>query len=384
MIPLPTIKAANSNLATRLPSPICVFVGGTTGIGSFTLKQLAASTVSPKVYYIGRTPGNATVLQKELEDINPQGTYVFLQCDVLSIKAVDECCRRISEREVEVNLLWLSAGALRSGMPGAYIHMHLYLHFVHFVKLMTSLPIDTSEGLNWMAAISYYGQVRFITKLLPLLKRSAANDHFTRVIRILAGGLEKPLDPHDLDMRNGSLIRGRQMHTTITTVAFDQLAHENPEISFVHAFAGFVKTEGQKFPGLMSLIIRSVMWIAGSWLLIPPEESGERNLFYATSEIYPPAAVGAETANTGKGGAGAEESEHTGKEKRKDEGEEVAVGLDGVKGSGCYTLHWDGTAKSGNKVLLEYRESGFREKVWEHTLAVYRNIEKQWKSDGAA
>ncbi|KAK6341499.1 hypothetical protein TWF696_008571 [Orbilia brochopaga] len=349
MIPLQTIKDANSTLSTRLPSPVCVFVGGTTGIGSYTLKRLAASTVSPKVYYIGRTPGNAAALQKELEEINPKGTYVFLLCDVLSIKGVDECCRKINEREAEINILWLSAGALRSGMP------------------------DTKEGLNWMAAISYYGQVKFITNLLPLLKRAAANGHFTRVIRILAGGLEKPLDPHDLDMRKGSLIRGRQMHTTITTVAFDHLAHENPEISFVHAFAGFVKTEGQKFPGLMSLAIRSVMWIAGSWLLIPEEESGERNLFYATSEIYPPATVGAEMAKADKGS-----------EEAKGEGEEVAVGLDGVKGSGCYTLHWDGTAKSGNKVLLEYRESGFREKVWEHTLAVYKNIEKQYEKENTA
>ncbi|KAF3916413.1 hypothetical protein ABW21_db0207693 [Orbilia brochopaga] len=349
MIPLSTIKAANSTLSTRLPSPVCVFVGGTTGIGSFTLKRLAASTTSPKVYYIGRTQSNATVLQRELEEINPKGTYQFIQCDVLSIKAVNECCRIIRVQEEEINLLWLSAGALRSGMP------------------------DTNEGLNWMAAISYYGQVKFITNLLPLLKRAAANGKFTRVIRILAGGLEKPLDPQDLDMRNGSLIRGRQMHTTMTTVAFDHLAHENPDISFVHAFAGFVKTEGQKFPGLLSLAIRSVMWIAGSWLLIPEEESGERNLFYATSEIYPPATVGAELAKVGK-------SEDEGKA----EGEDVAVGLDGVKGSGCYTLHWDGTAKSGNKALLEYRESGFRETVWEHTLAVYKNVEQQYQKEVAA
>ncbi|KAF3908976.1 hypothetical protein ABW20_dc0106011 [Dactylellina cionopaga] len=343
MIPLTTITAANATLSTRLPSPICVFVGGTTGIGSFTLKKLAASTVSPKVYYVGRTPSNAEILQKELEKINPKGTYIFLQCDVLLVKNVDECCEKILKQEKEINILWMSAGVLRSGMP------------------------DTAEGINFMAAISYYGQTKFIVNLLPLLKTSAANGNFARVIRILAGGLEKPLDPNDLDMRNASLIASRQMHTTITTVSFDYLAKENPDISFVHAFAGFVKTEGQNFPGLLSVVIRTAMWIGGRWFLIPEEESGERNLFYATSEIYPSASIG----------AGKEQPS----EEAKAEGEGIAVGLDGIKGSGCYTLHWDGTAKNGNPILLEYRETGFREKVWEHTLAVYKGVEEKYEKE---
>ncbi|KAK6532483.1 hypothetical protein TWF281_006672 [Arthrobotrys megalospora] len=344
MIPLTTIKAANATLSTRLPSPICVFVGGTTGIGFYTLKQLAASTVSPKIYYIGRTPSNAEVVQKTLEEINPKGTYIFVQCDILLIKNVDKACEEILQKEKEINLLWLSAGMLRSGFP------------------------DTAEGLNFMAAISYYGHAKFIINLLPLLKTSAANNHFARVIRVLAGGLEKALDPDDLDMRKAAFIKSRQYHTTITTVAFDCLAKENPEISFVHAFPGFVKTEGQNFLGLMSLVIRTLTWIGGRWLLIPEEESGERNLFYATSEIYP-ASQKAEEVKNSIGGDG------------KGEGEDVAVGLDGVKGSGCYTLHWDGTAKSGNKVLLEYRETGFREQVWGHTLAVYTGIEEKYKRE---
>ncbi|KAF3937673.1 hypothetical protein ABW19_dt0200925 [Dactylella cylindrospora] len=341
MIPLSTITAANATLSTRLPSPTCVFVGGTTGIGAYTLKRLVACTISPKVYYIGRTPSNAEAIQKELEEVNPKGTYIFLNCDLTLIKNVDECCKKILELEKEINLLWLSAGMLRIGEP------------------------DTSEGINFMAAVSYFSQARFIVNLLPLLRNSAAASHFTRVIRILAGGLEKALDPNDLDMRNGGMIKSRQYHTTITTVAFDALASQYPEISFVHAFAGFVKTEGQKFPGLMSLVIRSLMWVTGRWMLIPEEESGERNLFYATSEIYPPASLKAGTKEGPEGEV-------------KGEGEDIAVGLDGVKGSGCYTLHWDGTAKNGNLVLMEYRENGMREKVWEHTLAVYKGVQEKY------
>ncbi|KAK6501349.1 hypothetical protein TWF481_009191 [Arthrobotrys musiformis] len=347
MIPLTTIKAANAELSARLPSPVCVFLGGTTGIGFYTLKQLAASTVSPKVYYIGRTPSNAEIVQKTLEEINPKGTYIFVQCDILLIKNVDKACEEILSKEKEINLLWLSAGLLRSGFP------------------------DTEEGLNFMAAISYFSHIKFVINLLLLLKVSSANNHFTRVIRVLAGGLEKELDPTDLDMRKASLIKSRQHHTTSTTVAFDHLAKENPDISFVHAFPGFVKTEGQNFPGVISLLIRGMMWVAGSWLLIPEEESGERNLFYATSEIYPASSKAKEVISS-LGGEG------------KGEGEDVAVGLDGVKGSGCYTLHWDGTAKSGNKILMGYRETGFREKVWEHTLEVYKGVEDKYPKDAGA
>ncbi|KAK6358080.1 hypothetical protein TWF730_007435 [Orbilia blumenaviensis] len=347
MIPLTTIQAANAELATRLPSPVCVFVGGTTGIGFFTLKQLAASTVSPKVYYIGRTPSNAVIVQKQLEEINPKGTYIFVECDILLIKNVDKACEQIREKEKEINLLYGSAGMIRIGHP------------------------DTAEGVNFMAAISYYSHARFIFNLLPLLKASAANNHFARVIRIGAGGLERSLDPNDLDMRNSGFVRARLQHGTVVTVSLDHLAKENPDISFIHAYAGAVKTEGQTFPGLFSLAIRALMTIAGSWLLIPEEESGQRNLFYATSDIYPASSK-------------AEEAKKALDREGTEEGKAVAVGLDGIKGSGCYTLHWDGTAKSGKKVLLEYRETGITKKVWEHTLAVFKGIEEKYQKETEA
>ncbi|KAF3232027.1 hypothetical protein TWF191_004003 [Orbilia oligospora] len=344
MIPLATIKAANATLSTRLPSPICVFLGGTTGIGYFTLQKLVASTVSPKVYYIGRTPSNAEVVQKRLEEINPKGTYIFVQCDILVIKNINKACEEILQKEKEINLLWLSAGMFRIGHP------------------------DTPDGLNFMAAISYFSHMKFVINLLPLLKASAANGHFSRVIRILAGGMEWGMNPNDLEMSKSYFFTSRLHHVTSTTVALDYLAKENPEISFIHASAGSVKTEGQDMPGVFGFLVRTVLWVAGRWILIPADESGERNLFNATSEIYP-ASKNAEEVIALLGGEG------------KGEGEEVAVGLDGVKGSGCYTIHANGTAKSGKKVLLEYRETGFREKFWEHTLSVYKRIEESYEQE---
>lgn len=118
MIPLTTIEAANDTLATRLPSPVCVFAGGTTGIGSFTLKKLAAHTVSPRVYFIGRTAANGEKMKQELEEINPKGTYIFLSCDIILTKNIDKCCQEILKREKEINLLWLSVGMFRIGEPG--------------------------------------------------------------------------------------------------------------------------------------------------------------------------------------------------------------------------------------------------------------------------
>ncbi|KAK6518222.1 hypothetical protein TWF506_005381 [Arthrobotrys conoides] len=341
MIPLATIKAANATISTRLPSPVCVFLGGTTGIGFYTLKKLVASTVSPKIYYIGRTPSNAEIVQKALQEINPKGTYIFIQCDIMVIKNIDRACEEILQKEKEINLLWLSAGMFRFGAP------------------------DTADGLDFMAAISYYCPTKFIVNLLPLLKASASNNHFTRVIRILGGGMEKPLDPDDLGIRKASFFTFRQRHIASTTVGLDYLAKENPDISFLHVSPGLVKTEGQDFPGMFSVLVRTVMWIAGSLLVISEEESAERNLFCATSEIYP-ASKNADEVKRLLGGKG------------KGEGEDVAVGLDGIKGSGCYTIHSDGTAKCGNKFLVEYRENGFREKFWEHTLDVYKSIEEKY------
>ena len=75
MVSLDIIRKANSSLRSRLPKPVALFVGGTSGIGRSTLRQLALNTKAPTAYIVGRNENNAKPLLKELRQLNPLGSY---------------------------------------------------------------------------------------------------------------------------------------------------------------------------------------------------------------------------------------------------------------------------------------------------------------------
>lgn len=101
-----------------------------------------------------------------------------------------------------------------------------------------------------------------------------------RVISVLAGGLEGPLNERDLDLRdpsNWSFWNASVHAGTMGTLALERLARENPRLSIVHWFPGSVAT-----PGLVR---------AQRFGMSPPNptgqrEAGARALFLATSDRY--------------------------------------------------------------------------------------------------
>lgn len=95
-----------------------------------------------------------------------------------------------------------------------------------------------------------------------------------------------------------------------------------------------------------------MMAVAGFFLEMPIQQSGDRHLFLATSARYP-----------GKeGGKGVEFVDG------------VARGTDGRVGSGVYSVNQLGES-SGPKVerlLAEFRKNGVADKVW-------KNMEDEWE-----
>lgn len=53
-VSIDTVKAQNDKLKSLSPGQVGVFVGGTAGIGEFTLKAFAQRTTKPKIYIVGR------------------------------------------------------------------------------------------------------------------------------------------------------------------------------------------------------------------------------------------------------------------------------------------------------------------------------------------
>lgn len=184
-------------------------------------------------------------------------------------------------------------------------------------------------------AISYYSRMRLTWNLLPLLRQSPR----PRVLTVLNGGREQLMRDEDigLETQNNWSTRGAINHTTtMTSLAFEQLAENDKGIVFLHAFPGMVKTDifsritapessGLAWRAVLALIQGAVA-VINLLIGISAAESGERQAFHLTSDTYSPGAWRIDQLS-------------------------------------------DQVATPG--VLEQYREGGWREKVWEHNMRVF-------------
>jgi NADP-dependent 3-hydroxy acid dehydrogenase YdfG len=96
-------------------------VGGTSGIGEFTLKAFVQNAVSPRVYIVGRNEIAAERIIKECEVINKESKVEFFKADVRELADVDRICKELEKRETKLNLLFQTQGNMdlkgRNGIP---------------------------------------------------------------------------------------------------------------------------------------------------------------------------------------------------------------------------------------------------------------------------
>jgi NAD(P)-dependent dehydrogenase (short-subunit alcohol dehydrogenase family) len=113
MVSLEAVKASNARLPeNHPPNLVAVFVGGTSGIGEFTLRKFAQYAKRPKAYIVGRAQAAADRIIEDLKKVNPDGEYIFITSDVSLIKNVDTVCDEIRRREKAINILFLSCGGM--------------------------------------------------------------------------------------------------------------------------------------------------------------------------------------------------------------------------------------------------------------------------------
>jgi NAD(P)-dependent dehydrogenase (short-subunit alcohol dehydrogenase family) len=122
MVVLEAVRASNRSLRTAVPGITALFVGGTSGIGQSTLRQLALTADKPNAYIVGRSESNASPFLAELRQINPEGKFNFIEADVSLIRNVDKACEEIKQKETKLNLLFMTAGGISlSGRNGKSI-----------------------------------------------------------------------------------------------------------------------------------------------------------------------------------------------------------------------------------------------------------------------
>lgn len=321
MVGLSVIQEANASLPRQLTA---VFVGGTSGIGLYTLVALARHCASPTIYIIGRSQPAADEILSDLRSINPNGTYTFFRSDVSLIKNVDSVCAEIRARETHINMLVLSQGTMSVGQ-------------------------ETAEGMHAISSLVLHSRHRFTLNLLPLLQKAAG---LKRVVSIFAGTKEGAIPPATTELQMRTLknpLRARGLAASCVTLLMEDAARRAPDVGFVHTYPGPVSTGINRDWNFALKGLGKVMEMAG--LFVPKDESGERNLWLATSARFPGGAAGKNVT-------------------------EVAIGTDGVAGSGVYVV--DEKGESGGdavvKVLQKLREEKKGEWVFEEVKKEFMRI----------
>ena len=89
---------------------VCVFAGGTSGIGASTLEMMALMLHAPTFYVLGRSATRFESQRANLENLNPSCKIVFLEAEVSLLSDVDAVCKRIAAVEQKVDCLYMSPG----------------------------------------------------------------------------------------------------------------------------------------------------------------------------------------------------------------------------------------------------------------------------------
>jgi hypothetical protein len=335
MVQLSIVRACNDTLVKN-HHITAVFIGGTSGIGEYSLRALASTVGTSgrglRAYIVGRNQKAADTIISDCSEICPTGDFRFVKAKDLSlIQDVDRVCQKIRSFE-----------ELNAGGGKACIDL-----------------LVLSQGLIMSFSLLYYSRMRCIVQLLPLLTASPIQG---RVVSVFAPGNENKLFMDDLALRkpeNFGFINFSSHTAFMTTLFFEKLAaaHEG-KLSLSHVFPGLVETPAFKGDGVP-------VWFKGIWALATPlvklvstshKECGARVLFH-TSSRYPARS------------SGAIEEKSVGNEKVK-----VATSTDGVLAGGCYRSNASSEPVPLGKPYKSISADDVREKVWEHTMTLFQNI----------
>jgi hypothetical protein len=212
---------------------------------------------------------------------------------------------------------------------------------------------ETPEGLDHKMAVNYYARIRFTMNLMPELSVAGKNKELSRVLTVLAAGSEADIDLDNMDLKTNYTLHACLSHCVMMTdFMMEELSKRYPQTSFSHSYPGTVKSGiTNQLTGPIRLGVKVLYSVMTPWIL-NFRESGERHLFQITSSMY--------KAKEGSAGI------------PLNGGLDIAVGMDGIKGSGAYLLDWDGRPAGDMAIIRKYRDQNAGPKIWEHTMTALK------------
>ncbi|KAK4033737.1 putative short chain dehydrogenase reductase family protein [Parachaetomium inaequale] len=327
MVSSKEIRASNALINDATAPRVSVFVGGTSGIGKLTIRALVATGASVRIYIVGRKSSEerTRAFIQELHALNPRAEVIWTEGEIALLADVKRVCEAIKAKEPRVDLLFLTAGYAPFGPR-----------------------VETAEGIEIAQSLEYYSRILFVLHLLPLLGQAEA----PRVVSVLGGGLERAssVDVDDVDLKkpgNFSGVKAQIQYTAMNSTALEQLASDNPNVTFVHSWPGWVNTgnvDRSSNPNSWTAwIIRNLLGPIVRLFAMRDDTSAQRNLFQSTSAAF----GGRGVPWTGKPGVNTLEKQE----------------------NGLFLVNFRCNCTPNAKVMSVLREKA-REKVWTHTLGV--------------
>lgn len=324
------IKASNALINDATAPRVAVFIGATSGIGKFTVRALADTGASTRIYLVGRKSSaeRMNLFMQELHAFNPKVEFNWIEAEVALLSETKRVCEVIKSRESRVDLLFLTTGYAPFGPRK-----------------------ETAEGIEIAQSLEYYSRMLSIIHLLPLLSAAEA----PRVVNVLAGGLERAtINLDDLDLKKPGSFSGMKaqiQYGAMNTATLDKLASDNPDVTFIHSWPGWVNTGNVKRssdPNSKSIWTWFVRFILDPFIrliAIRDETSGQRHLFQSTSAAF--------------GGRGVPWKEKPGINSR------------GGTANGLFLVNYKCDCTPNQKVISLLREKA-QDKIWDHTQEVIR------------
>ncbi|KAK8053326.1 hypothetical protein PG996_012627 [Apiospora saccharicola] len=353
MVSFEAIRASNAQISTALlPGLVAVFVGATSGIGETTLKQLAKRAPQPRIYFSAAAEPRAHVSHQSSERL-------IRAANTISSKPMS-ACSKMWTRSVAISVPASLPSTCYLSLAGLCYSESVSLTFPFSACstwLIVSTP-ETDEGLHYPMALMYYARTRFIVNLLPLLRQA---ETLRRVVIVTAGGKEGAVFPADFQANRLGMLSFRPHATSMVTPSLLAIAKSAPEISFVHVYPSFVKTGmSRELTGFVSAITKVLFAPVMSMLQVPIDETGERQVYFATSARFPPrdARRGGSTDQSGSAsGILLGPDVHT------------AIGADGRLGGGVYSIGYEaeGTSQRVQDLMRDLTGDDMAEQVWKHT-----------------
>ncbi|RHZ35162.1 hypothetical protein DYB31_013712 [Aphanomyces astaci] len=213
---LDAMKLKNAHMS--LQGQTALVVGGTAGIGEGIALRLAQAKAN--VVIAGRNADRGKSIVRNMQTINPSGTYRFLPVDAQLIGNI----RGLSAEVPHLDKLVLTQG---------------------IATIQGFTP--TSEGIDQKLALHYYGRMAFIEQFLPTLRQST---HSPRVLSVLSA-------ESSYSLKNAADAAG-----FYNDLMLDAYSAANDQIAFGHAAPGFVATNwGTEMPWAIRMLLKPLKYL---------------------------------------------------------------------------------------------------------------------------